>query len=249
MSRVLSALAQARNGMRMDRLEQPKTLVERTYETLRDAICSGELRPGSHLNQDEIAARLNVSRQPVNSAIAILKSNGFARDTGRRSTIVAALEPLQFSDIFEFRSLIEPYAVRRASAQLPSDAKEQISKTLDEGRMAVRQMDAQRLLQADARFHQMIYRWSGNQVIESSMQINWHHIRRGMAEVLRDPAAAAPSWDAHQRIADAMLTNEADVAEREMMLHIELARTRTMAAFEGVSSGSEFDQRGSASEN
>lgn len=225
----------------MNRLEQPKTLVERTYETLRDAICDGELRPGTHLNQDEIAARLNISRQPVNSAIAILKSNGFAKDTGRRSTVVTALEPRQFSDIFEFRSLIEPYAVRRASTQLPPDAKEQIGEVLDQGRMAVGQMDARGLLQADACFHQLIYRWSGNQVIESSMQINWHHIRRGMAQVLRDPAAAVPSWDAHQRIAEAMLANQPDVAENEMMQHIELARTKTMAAFERASHTPRFE--------
>jgi len=109
----------------MKSLTQSKTLVERTYEVLLEAICTGDLSPGERLNQDEIAARLNVSRQPVNSAIAILKTNGFAKDTGRRSAVVTALSSSQFTDIFEFRAVIEPFAVTRAAEKLPETAKMQ----------------------------------------------------------------------------------------------------------------------------
>jgi len=69
----------------------------------------------------------------------------------------------------------------------------------------------------------MIYRWSGNHVIENSMQVNWHHIRRSMAEVLRHPEAARPSWDAHERIVDALLAGNAETASSEMDTHIRLA--------------------------
>ena len=54
----------------MRQIQPKKTLVEQTYETLVDAICSGELPPGERLAQEEIATRLNVSRQPVNNALA-----------------------------------------------------------------------------------------------------------------------------------------------------------------------------------
>ena len=64
--------------------------------------------PGDRLNQDDIAARLNVSRQPVNSAISILKANGFVRDTGKRGSVVTELEPAQLHDVYEFRTAIEP---------------------------------------------------------------------------------------------------------------------------------------------
>ena len=71
----------------MEALKPKKTLVEEAYDTLVNAICSGEIRPGERLNQDEIAEQLGVSRQPVNSAISILKSNGLVEDTGRRSVV------------------------------------------------------------------------------------------------------------------------------------------------------------------
>ncbi|MFC6636615.1 GntR family transcriptional regulator [Sulfitobacter sediminilitoris] len=68
----------------MDAIKPPKTLSEQTHDILLNAICSGEFEPGQRLNQDEIAARLQVSRQPVNSAISVLKASGFVEDTGRR---------------------------------------------------------------------------------------------------------------------------------------------------------------------
>jgi DNA-binding GntR family transcriptional regulator len=38
---------------------------EQVYQTLLDAICDGSLAPGEHLVQEQIAAKLGVSRQPV----------------------------------------------------------------------------------------------------------------------------------------------------------------------------------------
>ena len=81
----------------MEAVKPKKTLVEETYDILVDAICTGEFRPGERLNQDEIAAKLNVSRQPVNSAISILKANGLVEDTGRRSVVVTRFDHGPFS--------------------------------------------------------------------------------------------------------------------------------------------------------
>jgi DNA-binding GntR family transcriptional regulator len=46
----------------MDAVKPKRTLVQDTYDILIDAICTGEFKPGERLNQDEIAAKLNVSR-------------------------------------------------------------------------------------------------------------------------------------------------------------------------------------------
>ena len=76
----------------MEAVKPKRTLVEETYDILLDAICTGEIVPGERLNQDEIAAKLNVSRQPVNSAISILRANGIVEDTGRRSVVVTSFD-------------------------------------------------------------------------------------------------------------------------------------------------------------
>lgn len=221
----------------MESIKPKKSLVEQTYEILLDAICTGELAPGERLTQDQIAARLNVSRQPVNSAISILKANSFVEDTGRRGVVVSALEPDRFQSIFEFRSVIEPFAVELAGARLPGDAEAEANTILRRGAKAVERGDARLLLQADIDFHEMIYRWSGNSIIEVSMRVNWMHIRRSMAEVLRNPEAAAPSWQDHGQIVQHLLEANASAASDVMRSHIDRAYEKTMIALNGKSSG------------
>jgi DNA-binding GntR family transcriptional regulator len=92
-------------------------LTQETYEILLDAICTREFLPGERLNQDEIAARLKVSRQPVNSAIAILKSDKLVEETGRRGVVVSALDPELLTSIHEYRLTIEPFAAGLAAAR------------------------------------------------------------------------------------------------------------------------------------
>ena len=68
----------------MESLKPQKTLVEQVYERIRDAICDGTLPAGARVTQDELAARLQVSRQPVMSALGLLRQQGFLVEHGRR---------------------------------------------------------------------------------------------------------------------------------------------------------------------
>lgn len=211
----------------MDSIEPKRTLVEQVYDILLNAICAGELAPGERLNQDEIATRLKVSRQPVNSAISILKANDFVRDNGRRGVVVSDVDVDQFRSIYEFRSVVEPFATRLAAERIGEDAAREAQTILREGRRAIEAHDIKALLDADVRFHEMIYRWSGNHVIEASMRANWPHMLRAMVEVLRDPASARQSWNDHQLIVDGLLARDSEAAAKAMADHIGLAFEKT----------------------
>lgn len=216
----------------MDSISPAKSLVERTYDAILDAICSGEILPGERLNQDEIAARLNVSRQPVNSAISILKANGFVSDTGRRGSVVTELAPAKLHEVYEFRMVIEPFAVGLAADRLPREANAEAKRILRLGQKALQNSDVQSLVQADADFHRLIYKWSGNHVIETSMHVNWHHIRRAMAGVLKQRDLAELSWNAHEVIMNALLSGNTKDAKEAMEEHIREAKNRALSAVE-----------------
>ena len=211
----------------MDVVKPPKSLAEQTHDILLNAISSGEFTPGERLNQDEIAARLRVSRQPVNSAISVLKANGFVEDTGRRGVVVSQISRAQFLDLYEFRTAIEPFAVRLAHARKPSDAHRQAQDMLARGWSAVRAQDPRAQIEIDFEFHRMIYEWSGNSAIAATMRMHWHHIRRAMGVVLRQGGASETSWQQHETVIDALLRGDVDRAEAEMRRHIEHAKAKT----------------------
>lgn len=212
----------------MDTPNSRKSLVDETYEALIDLICSGEILPGTRLNQDEIAVRFNVSRQPVISALAILKTNGFVKDNGRRGLVVTSIEPDQFQSICEFRAVVEPLAVSLAASQIRPDWEKSSETILTAGAEALERGDSRALLQADMDFHEMVYRWSGNPIIENSMRANWPHIWRAMNEELRNPSAAVPSWKEHVEIVRHLLSGDGKEAAKVMKKHINRAGKRTM---------------------
>ncbi|MEM7258942.1 MAG: GntR family transcriptional regulator [Pseudomonadota bacterium] len=214
----------------MDAIKPKRSLVDETYDALVDSICNGELVPGERLNQDEIALRLNVSRQPVNSALAILRANGFVEDTGRRGVVVAAIQPTQFQSIYEFRAVIEPFAVSLVGRDINDRQLEEAQSILASGNKAVTTGNIKALLHADMSFHEMIYRWSGNHVIENSMRVNWQHIRRSMAEVLKNPDAAIPTWKEHTDIIASLADGRLADASQTMKRHIERAGKATITA-------------------
>lgn len=218
----------------MQSLLPQKTLVEQAYRTILDAICDGTFKPGERLTQDEIAARLNVSRQPVMSALALLKSQGFLQEAGRRGLAVPPIDPARFEAIYQLRSAVESLAVRLATVRMtPADAARG-RELVAQGKRLAASGDAKAILQADVDFHAWIYALSGNPLIAETMQLNWQHLRRAMGEVLRQPAMAKPIWDEHGRIVEAMVAGDADLAAQRMYDHIVVAYQRVRPQLGGA---------------
>ena len=58
-------------------IEEPKTLRERIYFSLREAITNNNLVPGRRLFENKIARDFNVSVTPVRESILQLSTEGF----------------------------------------------------------------------------------------------------------------------------------------------------------------------------
>ena len=204
----------------MESLEPPKSLVDQAYEMILNALCDGTFRPGERLTQEDIAERLHVSRQPVTHALAVLKAQGFLVQSGRRGLTVTSVEPEFFRAIYEFRSAVEPLAVRLATPCLNKQAILQGRALVEYGRNMVVAENSQASLQADMDFHSFIYDLSGNPIIGETMRLHWRHLRRAMGQVLRYPGMSISVWQEHGRILESMIRGDADGAAELMRRHV-----------------------------
>jgi DNA-binding GntR family transcriptional regulator len=210
----------------MESLSPGPTLIERAYQAILAAICDGRLQPGERLNQDELAARLEISRQPVGQALTILKSQGFVRDNGRRGLIVAPLEREFFRSIYQLREALDAMAARLAAERgTPADIAEG-RKLVAEGRRGVQSGRMEDLIDADMRFHTWIYRVAGNPLLAETMGMYWNHLRRAMSEILRRPARRQEIWDEHEAILKAIIEQDAKLAEKRALAHARDASLR-----------------------
>lgn len=209
-------------------IKQTKSLTDQVYEILLDKICMGELESGIRLNRDELAKELDISRQPVNSAISILKSNGFVEETGRRGVVVSPVTTEQLNSIYEFRSAIEPLAVKLAAERKPLSADCKATKVIESGWNAVNSGNLKEQVNADFEFHSLIYGWTQNPSLIDAMQLNWNHIRRGMSLVLKESEYPLKSWNEHKRVMDSILKGNIIAAVADMKTHIEDAKHKTI---------------------
>jgi DNA-binding GntR family transcriptional regulator len=194
----------------LSRITATPDLTEQVYQRLLYAICDGELAPGARLTQEDLAATLGVSRQPVLQALRLLKKEGFVSDAGRRSLRVAPLEAHAITQVYEVRAVLDGLAARRAA-----QAKAQLDPTiLCEGRRAAAGQRVGTMIDADRQFHHMIYAASGNPFIAKTANHHWPHIRRAMGAVLQTVGLRRPVWDEHAAILQAINSGEADLAER-----------------------------------
>lgn len=204
----------------LESLRPGPTLIERAYEAILAAICDGRLEPGHRLNQDRLAGRLQISRQPVGQALSILKSQGFVRDNGRRGLLVAPLERELIRSIYQLREALDAMAARLAAERCaPADAVEG-RRLLAEGRKAVESGSVEVLIAADMRFHMWIYTVSGNPLLVETMNHYWNHLRRAMGEILRRRPSRRRIWLEHEAVLKAIVGKDADAAGALAVAHV-----------------------------
>jgi DNA-binding GntR family transcriptional regulator len=217
------------NAMRNAKIEglpAAPTLIDRAYEAILSAIREGRLAPGVRINQDELAATLAISRQPVGQALTILKSQGFVRDNGRRGLIVAPLEVDFIRSIYQLREALDSLAARLAAERCtPSDSLDG-RRILAEGRRADKGRDMEALIDVDMRFHMWIYQLAGNPLLVQTMDLYWNHLQRSMGHILRQPSSRAVVWDEHEAILRAIMRGDSDAAAARALQHTHGAAER-----------------------
>lgn len=200
---------------RLQKLESAPDLVEKVYHALLDAISEGSLPPGTRLNQEEVAQRLAVSRQPVVQAMRLLKKDRFLLDAPGRGVIVAPLDPGEIAQIYQVRSALDALAARLASQH-----RARIDpKILERGRKAAAGKSVRAMIEADTVFHNAVYAAARNNLLWQSAHVHWHHIRRAMGAALQASWLRDVAWDDHEHIADAIARGDADEAARLMSTH------------------------------
>jgi len=206
----------------MRQLALERSLTDRTYDAILDAISGGELQSGARINQDELAAKLNVSRQPIVQALALLKVQGFVRETGRRGVVVAPLDADFISHLYELRSALDGAACRGAALRGSVEAKLWGPALIAEGRAALASGSVKRMVGADMRFHRLLYDLCGNPMIAETASLHWHHVRRLIGGYLQH-YPMRDVWDEHQAILDAVIAGDPDRAEAAARRHADHA--------------------------
>jgi len=199
---------------------------DQVHAQLKTEIELGELAPGSPLSELWLVERTGASRTPVREALRRLAAEGLVDLVPRIGARVSRVSAQSVRDLFEFRQLLEPVAIRQATARAAADpAVRAVFEDMRDDFARIRDRAPSR--ERSREFYELADRFDWA-VIDASRNV---HLRRAIAELrphtarLRnlshlDPRRTEVSVGEHLAICDALLAGDADTAASRIAAHL-----------------------------
>jgi DNA-binding GntR family transcriptional regulator len=197
------------------------------YRFLRNAILSNELPAGFQAAENEIAARLGMSRTPVHEAMARLQEEGLVQILPRKGIVVKALSAADLLEIYDILIALEGAAAERIAAGQVEDAASilgELDARTTEMEDALRADDLDRWAEADQTFHDVLVARCGNSRIKRLAETvtgQSHRARRLTLHLRPLPVGSAAE---HRAIIDAIRSGDAVAAGDAARNHRRRAR-------------------------
>ena len=191
------------------------------FNTLRQAILTGELKPGERLMEIHLADRLGVSRTPIREAIRKLELEGLVVMIPRKGAQVAKITEKNLTDVLEVRRALDTLAVRLACKRMDETYKKQLREACDEFAKVVKCSNTKDITEADVRFHDIINQSTGNDRLIQLVNNLAEQMYRYRLEYIKDAAYHKRLVDEHEEIYNAIMEQDEERAAKAVVVHID----------------------------
>jgi len=193
---------------------------KRVHSLLRARIVSLELRPGTALSENELAAELDVSRTPVRESLILLADERLAEIYPRLGTFVARIRPEAVREAQFVREAIELAGLRQSAHRAGEADIADLRALLAAQREVVGERGASRFFELDEAFHQRMLEISGHMTAWKVVNTAKAHLDRVRRLSLPMPDIVRAMVDQHEQIVDRLAAGDGDGAEVELRTHL-----------------------------
>jgi DNA-binding GntR family transcriptional regulator len=154
----------------MSKERKNHTLRDSVYGSLKAMIVTGQLPPGARVTENDLAAKLKVSRTPVREALNRLERDGLVTGRPRQGYAVKTFDIHMFREAFEVREMLDGYATELATAKVSSADKQRLREMVRECERLANLPERSREdmfqeLQIGMDIHRVIAESSGNEML------------------------------------------------------------------------------------
>jgi DNA-binding GntR family transcriptional regulator len=193
-------------------------------ETLRDAIeemiAVGQLAPGQHLDETELAARFGVSRTPIRETLILLASMGLVVIRPRRGAVVAELGPHELLERFEVMSELEAVCARLAARRMTPAEQRALLDAHSACKEAVDANDPDDYYVKNEAFHLAVYAGSHNQFLIEQARSLYRRLRPYRRLQLRVRNRVGNSYAEHEALVQAIVKGDGEQAAELAREHV-----------------------------
>ncbi len=190
------------------------------FNTLREAILKGELKPGERLMELQLAAKLGVSRTPIREAIRMLEQEGLAVTVPRKGAEVAKMTEKDMEDVLVIRATLDELAVELACDAITEEQLAQLQRARKDFENSIQSKDIKKIAQADVDFHDAIYQATGNTRLMTMLSNLREQMYRYRVEYLKDDSKYPELVREHQAIMEGIRSRDKSLAAGVMKRHV-----------------------------
>ena len=207
-------------------------LAKTVFNTLRQAILKGELKPGERLMEIALAERLGVSRTPIREAMRKLEQEGLVVMIPRRGAQVANITEKDLNDVLEVRIALENVAIEKACARMTEEEMRRLWLAAKEFEHTIAEGNLVKLAEADVAFHEVIYQASDNKRLIQVLNNMREQIYRYRVEYLKEGETRDVLVKEHEELTKAIRERDVERAKQLSFQHIENQRMAIMRSIE-----------------
>ena len=182
------------------------------FNTLREAILKGDLKPGERLMELQLAAKLGVSRTPIREAIRMLEQEGLAVTMPRKGAEVAKMTLKDMEDVLEIREALDELAVKIACDKISEKELQKLLEVKDQFENSTKT--------GDVKFHDVIFESTGNPKLVTLLNNLREQIYRYRVEYIKNPDNYPVLIAEHNAIAEGLKNRDKEAATLAMHKHV-----------------------------
>ena len=203
-------------------LQRPVPLRQSVYDALIDLIVGGELPPGQHMVETDLARQLGVSRQPIREALHRMEAEGWVDLRPSQGAFVHVPTDSEVDELLDVRALLDAETARLAARIATPSHLAGLREILAGGQAAVAQADVSAAVAANDAFHAEVARIAGNSVLAElagivGRRVQWYY--RMVA-----PERGHGSWAEHAEMIDVIEAGDPERARALARKHTERTR-------------------------
>ncbi|MGA0979343.1 MAG: GntR family transcriptional regulator [Candidatus Nanopelagicales bacterium] len=200
------------------------SLRERVAESLRAALVSGRMAPGTTYSIPALAEQFGVSATPVREAMLDLVNEGIVAPVPNKGFRVVELTDTELDQITELRRLLEVPTVGTLAGAIDRSSIKRLRSLASEVSDAARRGDVVAYVEADRELHLALLAGAGNpRLVEIVGRLRDQSRLYGL-EQLAAEGVLVDSANEHMQLIDALESGDRLAAERVMAHHLDHVR-------------------------
>ncbi|WP_421761542.1 GntR family transcriptional regulator [Devosia sp.] len=197
-----------------------RTSADEIRRGLADRIISGDLPPGTPLDETQIASDFAVSRTPVREALRLLAASGLVDQRPHAKALVAKPDEVELAGMFQVMAYLEALCAGLAAEAMTITERDALDALHGEMAAIVRGGDTARYAEANDLFHTRIYDGAHNGYLSEITRSTRQRLQPFRLAQFGALGRLAKSHAEHGLIVEAILRGDRAEAEGMMRSHI-----------------------------